>query len=102
MTQSVFKDWIFFNKVPSLYSALVKMVQGIANLSALEITPASGLFEKICVIKTSVESLKYSKIFSAFEPEPEAKMTKFFKRIELFTTNLALNQEPFGFYVSFN
>jgi len=54
------------------------------------------------VIKTSFESLKYSKIFSAFEPEPEAKMTKFFKRIELINTNLALNQEPFGFYVSFN
>ena len=78
------------------------MVQGIANLSAREITPASGLFEKICVIKTSLESLKYSKIFSAFEPEPEAKMTKFFKGIPLFTTNLGLNQEPFGFYVSFN
>ena len=74
----------------------------MANLSAREITPASGLFEKICVIKTSVEFLKCSKIFSAFEPEPEAKMTKFFKVIPLFNTNLGLNQEPFGFHVSFN
>ena len=77
-------------------------MHGISNLSAREITPASGLLQKMCVILTSIESLKYSKIFSAFDPEPEAKMTIFFTRIELFNTNLALNQEPFGFYVSFN
>jgi hypothetical protein len=40
-------------------------------------------------------------IFSAFEPEPEAKMTMFFTGANFIFANLGLIQEPFGICRSF-
>jgi hypothetical protein len=64
-------------------------------------TPASGLLQKIWVILTWSDCLKCSTIFSAFEPEPEAKMTIFFTGANFIFANLRLIQEPFGICRSF-
>jgi hypothetical protein len=57
--------------------------------------------QKICVILTSLDSAKWAMIFSAFEPEPEAKMTIFFTGAKFICANLRHIQEPFGICLSF-
>lgn len=52
-------------------------------------------------ILTAVEPLKCSTIFSAFEPEPEAKMTILFTEANFIFANLELIQEPFRICRSF-
>ncbi len=71
------------------------------NRLARSMTPASGLLQKIWEILTAVEPLKCSTIFSAFEPEPEAKMTMFFTGANFIFANLGLIQEPFRICRSF-
>src|SRR6476660_91153 len=64
--------------LPSLSSSFEKMMDSTPNFSALLKTPAEALFVKIAVTSTDGFSAKYRMIFSAFEPAPEANITRRF------------------------